>query len=186
MDTQDKYLQETTDLIRSYGGETIQRITNVDQINKNILPDYFTLKGHESAGRYSDNLNTIQMAEVFKEKFPSREFICTGGLYTKEDIEKCFDVGASAVEIGTPFAVSKESSVDENTKLSMVNNSEYYPTTNPRGLTERIHSPNKIYDLGAGIENIDEGHVFIGKRANELPKTLRSVEEIAKVLLPNP
>ena len=172
-------------LVRSYGGEIIYRTSNVDSIKSTLLPDYYTLKGHESAGKFNDKLTTIQMAKIFKKRFSHLKFICTGGLYTKEEIEKCFDLKASAVEIGTPFAISKESSLANETKLSIINNSEYYTHINNEK-SERIHSPNKIYDLKAGVKNIDKGHVFIGKRASELPKTLRTVEEIAKVLLPNP
>jgi len=178
-------LKKTLSWVKEYGGKTIFRTSSIDLIDENLLPDYYTLKGHESAGRYNDNLTTIQMAKIFKEKFSKVDFICTGGLYTKDEIEECFKVGASAVEIGTPFAVSKESSIDEKTKLSMLTNSKYYPAINPRGAKERVHSPNNIYDLSAGVKNINKGHVLIGKRANELPKAIRSVEEIAKVLLPN-
>ena len=172
-------------LIRGYGGKIIYRINNVDLVDSTLLPDYYTLKGHESAGKHDALLTTIQMAEIFKKKFPNVNFICTGGLYTKEDVEKCFDVKASAVEIGTPFAISKESSLANDTKLSIINNSEYYTYINNRK-SERIHSPNKIYDLESGVKDITKGHVFIGKKASELPKTIRTVEEIAKVLLPNP
>ena len=178
-------LKKSISWVREYGGKVIFRISNIDLINKKILPDYYTLKGHDSAGRHHSSLTTTQMAEMFKERFPGIDFICTGGLYTREDVEKCFDIGASAVEIGTPFATSKESSIDEKTKLSMLNNSKHLIHT-IKNRIERIHSPNNVYDLQEGVKNINKGHVFIGKRANELPKTLRSVEEIAKVLLPNP
>ena len=177
---------KTTSLVRNYGGEIIHRVSDIDSIDKTLLPDYYTLKGHESAGKFNNKLTTIQMAKIFKERYSGMDFICTGGLYTKEDVEKCFEIGASAVEVGTPFAVSRESCLDEQTKLSMINNSEHFVNVHWTGREERIHSPNKIYDLESGVKDITKGHVFIGKKANELPKTLRSVEEIAKVLLPNP
>lgn len=179
-------VHKTMSLVRNYGGKIIHRISDTDFVDVNLLPDYYTLKGHESAGKFNNKLTTIQMAKIFKERYSDVDFICTGGLYTKEDVEKCFEIGASAVEIGTPFAVSRESCLDEQTKLSMINNSEHFITTHWTGKKERIHSPNKIYDLESGVKDINKGHVFIGKKANELPKTLRSVEEIAKVLLPNP
>ena len=178
-------VSKTISLVRDYGGEIIYRISAIDSIDGSLLPDYYTLKGHESAGKFNDKLTTIQMAEIFKERYPTVDFICTGGLYTKKEIKECFEIGASAVEIGTPFAVSRESCLDEQTKLSMINNSKYFVTTNWTGREERVHSPNKIYDLEAGVKDINKGHVFIGKKANELPKTIRTVEEIVKVLLPN-
>lgn len=176
---------KTMSFVRDYGGEIIYRISDIDSVDKTLLPDYYTLKGHESAGKFNSKLTTIQMAEIFKEKYSTVDFICTGGLYTKKEIKECFEIGACAVEIGTPFAVSRESCLDEQTKLSMLNNSKYFVTTNWTGREERVHSPNKIYDLEAGVKDINKGHVFIGKKANELPKTIRTVEEIAKVLLPN-
>lgn len=176
---------KTMSFVRNYGGEIIYRISDIDFVDKTLLPDYYTLKGHESAGKFNNKLTTIQMAKIFKERYSDVDFICTGGLYTREDVEKCFKIGACAVEIGTPFAVSKESCLDEQTKLSMLNNSKYFVTTHWTGIEERIHSPNKIYDLESGVKDITKGHVFIGKKANELPKTIRTVEEIAKVLLPN-
>ena len=177
---------KTMSFIRNYGGEIIHRVSDIDSIDRTLLPDYYTIKGHESAGKFNNKLTTIQMAKIFKERYPDMDFICTGGLYTKEDVEKCFEIGASAVEVGTPFAISRESCLDEQTKLSMINNSEHFVNVHWTGREERIHSPNKIYDLESGVKDITKGHVFIGKKANELPKTLRSVEEIAKVLLPNP
>ena len=56
-------LKKSISWVKGYGGKVIFRINNIDLINKKILPDYYTLKGHDSAGRHHSNLTTIQILQ---------------------------------------------------------------------------------------------------------------------------
>ena len=170
--------------LNNLGIRVICRIANLNDADIFPPPDYYTLKGSNSAGRFNKELSTLEFLKKFKDRYPDLKAICTGGLYNRDDIHECFEQGASAVEVGTPFAVSKESSINIDTKLSMLNNPSI-KIMNNTGYDRRVHSPNSEYDLSQGVAgNLDKGHVYIGAKISELPKKIRSTQEIMNELLP--
>ena len=177
----DKYIRSS---LLSLGIRVIIRISTLSGVETFPPPDYYTIKGIDSAGRFNKDLSILDLLKLFKDRYPDFPVICTGGLYTKEAIQECFNHGASAVEVGTPFAISKESSIDTKTKMSMIHKPDIKIMDNS-GYERRVHSPNSQYDLKKGVSgNLDTGHVYVGSKINELPKKIRFVQEIMNDMLP--
>ena len=177
----DKYIRNS---LLNLGIRVIIRINTLNGVNIFPPPDYYTIKGKDSAGRFNKDLPILDLLKLFKDKYPDFPVICTGGLYTKEAIQECFNHGASAIEVGTPFAISEESNIDIKTKMSMLTKPSVKIMDNS-GYERRVHSPNSQYNLGEGVSgNLDAGHVYIGSKINELPKKIRFVQEIMNDLLP--
>ena len=177
----DKYIRNS---LLNLGIRVIIRINTLSGVNIFPPPDYYTIKGKDSAGRFNKDLPILDLLKLFKDKYPDFPVICTGGLYTKEAIQECFNHGASAIEVGTPFAISEESNIDIKTKMSIITKPSVKIMDNS-GYERRVHSPNSQYNLGEGVSgNLDAGHVYIGSKINELPRKIRFVQEIMNDLLP--
>lgn len=102
-------------------------------MRKNRLPNAIVIEnpryaaGHLGAARLED-VNAPQFAfpqviegtrEVFKQLGLEREnipLIAAGGVHSHEDVARLLAMGASAVQLGTPFAVTEEGDAHENFK----------------------------------------------------------------------
>lgn len=148
--------------------------------------DYITLKGSDSAG-YAGTVDSLTILEHTIKHYPNNKFIATGGIYSKEAIETHLNAGAYAVEIGSIFALSKESSLSERTKKrvfeDLKNKNFHISKADKTG--QLFYSPKGAFNLYNGATgNIDEGHIFLGKKLSTFNIEYgMSVEEIMKVLL---
>ena len=78
------------------------------------------LKGNESAGALGKN----KIESIFlytKNKYPNKFIIPSGGIQNKDQIKYFMSNGATAIGIGTLFALSEESPIPKEAKLAMIN-----------------------------------------------------------------
>ncbi len=94
--------------------------------------------------------------------------IVAGGVYTNRDIEKMIDMGADAVQMGTRFLATQESSADELYKQAVINCTEEdivvaIKPGSPCGLPFRVlrHSPMFVSaQKGLRKPKCDKGYVL--------------------------
>ena len=80
----------------------------------------FILKGNNSAGIIGKN----KIESIFlytKKTYPDKFIIPSGGIENKNQIKYFMDNGATAIGIGTLFALSEESPIPKESKLAMIN-----------------------------------------------------------------
>ncbi|AOK46561.1 2-nitropropane dioxygenase [Burkholderia sp. MSMB617WGS] len=106
-------------------------------MRKNRLPDAVVIENPRYAAGHlgaptTDSLNNPNFAfpavlegtfELFKELGIEREripLIAAGGIHSHEQVRQLFALGASAVQLGTPFAVTEEGDAHPNFKKVLV------------------------------------------------------------------
>ncbi|MDN7671985.1 nitronate monooxygenase family protein [Burkholderia oklahomensis] len=106
-------------------------------MRKNRLPDAVVIENPRYAAGHlgaptTDSLNNPNFAfpavlegafELFKALGVEREripLIAAGGIHSHEQVRQLFALGASAVQLGTPFAVTREGDVHPNFKKVLV------------------------------------------------------------------
>lgn len=81
------------------------------------------LKGYESAG-YIGHEPIKEMITKVKQVDKDMPIISSGGIFTSEDIQKHLNMGVMAVQLGTRFVCSIESSAHKNYKNVIINSKE--------------------------------------------------------------
>jgi NAD(P)H-dependent flavin oxidoreductase YrpB (nitropropane dioxygenase family) len=173
--------------------------------SKTLLPldkvptaDGIILKGPDGAGRGSLTGETLeQLFEKYKTDFPECQVITSGGVGTSQQLKYYIDRGAFGVGIGTMFAVSAESKISMETKLKLISAGAADVKRLDNGKTDKdsqnavVFAPipgdnhNNTKGLMAGIQNPNQGHVFIGKgieHANEILTCKEIVQRLVKDL----
>ncbi len=63
----------------------------------------------------------VEYVREFEQKFDKKiPVIYAGGLFTKEDVQHCFDMGADGVQIGTKFVTTEECDASEEFKQAYI------------------------------------------------------------------
>ena len=163
------------------------------------ISDGVFVKGPGVAGicRQYDN-SLVEAVRNFRNQYDV-PVIAVGGIGDKRDIDDVLEAGASAVGIGTLFAVSKESSIADETKLRMVSSSSsdliYLPVSKPEDpnydgkqkalfFSEYSDKRNDIRNrngLMLGVKN-QGGHVYAGDGIDKVDEVL-TVQEIVNRLV---
>lgn len=151
--------------------------------------DGLVIKGSKAAGRVSlDEVDLIDDVKTLRAYRSDWVIIAQGGVHDSEGIKELLEAGASAVSMGTLFALSAESSVPPETKQKMLTAS-YADTVkigeaNQRGLvfskTEN-DVENNTFGLIKGLATGSAGHVFIGAaldHINEIKPVSQIVAEL--------
>jgi len=146
--------------------------------------DYVTIKTDKAASFYDPKLN---VSEYIKKS--STPVIVSGGVYDKVDIAYCLGLGASAVSIGTTFALSEESAIPTSKKVFLINNSNRLVS-----IPREKHNINCIElnrfseqddnftkNLEYGLYS-DKGFVYIGHSIKKI-QSIQTVQEISKRLI---
>lgn len=165
--------------------------TKGDIAHTSKIFDYITLKGNNSAGYCNtkignmiDSKSSLEILKSFKERYPDTKFIATGGIYTKKEVDQHFEAGAEAIEIGSLFALSKESSINAQLKEKI-----FFEIKNKCLQTKAVNGKNMYapFDgksLYEGVNgNLDKGFIFLGNKIGSIDYFIeKSVEEIMKDL----
>jgi hypothetical protein len=163
------------------------------------LPSYVILKGPDGAGAVSDT-SLSELIDFYSHKVP---FIVSGGISTPEQVSYYMGLGASAIGIGTLFAFSKESGLDQKIKDKMCRESSKNLYKFDRGDNMKLNSIrfsdivypnltdkfvftddilNRNASLSTGIQSKGkDGHIFAGVGIDNITEIL-SLTEIAKRL----
>ena len=164
-----------------------------DYIISNV--DGVIIKGPDGAGRSLRTKKSFEDIIVYiHESYPDKLLIPSGGISTKEQINKLMDAGSYAVGIGTLFAVSKESLISKETKLKMIESGfksalglsidgDNRLKQNALVFSYTKDTDNNNTDgLLLGIKGSDKGLIFMGKGIDSVDR-IKTVEEIVKELV---
>lgn len=199
-ETQDQVGYELMDKLKQYGFIVYYKTQNTTQYERLYnLPSYVILKGSDGAGAVSDT-SLSKLIDFYSHKVP---FIVSGGISTSEQVSYYMGLGASAIGIGTLFAFSKESGLDQNIKEKMCQESSKNLYKFDRGNNMKLNSirfsdvvypnfTNKFFSKGdvlnrspslyTGIQSKGkDGHIFAGVGIDNITEIL-SLTEIAKRL----
>ena len=152
--------------------------------------DAVTIKGSEGAGRSAKDINLETIIFDIKQAYPMLHIVAAGGIKNGNDIESLLLHGASAVSIGTLFAMSKESSIALEVKNKLLNMSTNNITRLKGGARQRAvvfveqstDDFNNTAGLYAGLKTGKEGHIFLGNAIDTITE-IKSVEEIVGYLV---
>ena len=162
----------------------IDAVSHVDAIN---------LKGPDGAARVINTNETLMRRyEIFRKKFPTKPIIVSGGISTSAEIKQYLDAGAAAVGLGTVFALSEESCISHEKKLSLINMSYGDVSKVKAGSMYQnaiVFTPtpdtdeNNSVGLVVGRDSADKGLIFVGKgidNVNAIKPVAQIVEELTK------
>jgi NAD(P)H-dependent flavin oxidoreductase YrpB (nitropropane dioxygenase family) len=163
--------------------------------------DGFCIKGLESAG-FSSFTPVKELFLKQKELTPNAALIPYGGIGTSEQVKEYIDLGAEIVAVGTLLALSAESPIKLETKLSAINaqkenliqfthifqdNSntvtrkqtalQFTPYVGPddaNGTIGLVH--------GAYRKNSNQGHVYLGHGVDQVTEVLPCQQIIKKLV----
>ena len=154
------------------------------------LFDAYILKGPDGAGTVVDRLDNNSLLQdqiAILSKHPDCVLITTGGISNANDVKQYIDAGASYIGIGTLFAVSKECSISEETKQTILGRSiERFEDTSQNAIifskdVEEFDN-NHTNSLTIGIQSPKNGHVFVGKAIESITE-IKSVKQIVRELV---
>lgn len=197
------YQTWSVELIEDVNLETIPKINKIKKdfpqiklfvkvLGRNLLPDVdgIILKGPEGAGRSNSGVESlINMFREAQKLRPDLIIIPSGGIGNSSDVKNYIDQGAKIVGIGTLFAATEESPVSRETKLKIVESSsrdlKRFSTLNQYGLLFKeldIDDENRTNSLKEGINNTDNGHIYVGSSIDNINR-IKTVEELVKELV---
>lgn len=192
----DGVLPSTIDSILKYkeqfnqhDGKVMFKVINV---NDQCYPfDGFIVKGPDGAGRSCPGpSNSLEAyCESLKKLAPNAAIIPSGGISTSQQVKQWIDRGVDAVGIGSLFAASKESPINQLGKERIVEASSkdlsVLDKVNQMALvfTEtESDGINNTRGLGMGVRTGLEGHLFMGRGVDHITEIL-PVEDIVKNLI---
>lgn len=199
-ETPDPAGYELMDKLKQYGFIVYSKTQDTTQSERLYnLPSYVILKGPDGAGAVSDT-SLSELIDFYSPKLP---FIVSGGISTSEQVSYYIGLGASAIGIGTLFAFSKESGLDQSIKEKMCRESSKNLYKFDRGdnmklnsirfsdivypnLTDKFVSNddmiNRSPSLYTGIQSKGkDGHIYAGMGIDNITEIL-SLSEIARRL----
>ena len=182
--------------IKNMGTKIFKRMyDNVDQatMDQHLL-DGFCIKGAESAGLTSHT----PIKELFlrqRELTPGAMLIPYGGIGAAKQVKEYIDLGAEIVAVGTLLALSIESPMSTETKLSAIKaqSKDLKEFTHTVGNVERKQTAlqfkpyrgpddaNGTMGLIRGLRGKETGHVYLGHGIDHVTQ-LRSCQEIIQDL----
>jgi len=152
------------------------------------------LKGNESAGALGKN----KIESIFlytKNKYPNKFIIPSGGIQNKDQIKYFMSNGATAIGIGTLFALSEESPIPKEAKLAMINKKRNIMITQHNKLNYEKgavifsktkytdNDPNNTNSLILGINSLGEkGHIYAGTAIENI-KEIKPLKQIVEELI---
>jgi len=152
------------------------------------------LKGNESAGALGKN----KIESIFlytKNKYPNKFIIPSGGIQNKDQIKYFMSNGATAIGIGTLFALSEESPIPKEAKLAMINKKRNIMITQHNKLNYEKgavifsktkytdNDPNDTTSLILGINSLGEqGHLYAGSAIENI-KEIKPLKQIMQELI---
>jgi nitronate monooxygenase len=162
-----------------------------ETLAKNKVIDAIIVKCAKGAGKVSPFYeDLIELIIKAKKRYPTVHIIASGGVSTSKDIRNCLEAGATAVGIGTMFALSKESKVDAETKQALISKTSKDITAIGKsglGLNAIVikehdgpDDDNFSQSLEIGVRGAG-GHLYIGHGINQVNEIL-SVSDIVKRL----
>jgi len=151
--------------------------------------DAVTIKGPEAAGRSEEDIDLIGEINHIRNTYPSIKIIVSGGIKNNSDVTKYITAGASAVGIGTLFAMSKESSIPQHVKDKLLQASSNDISRLKSGAQQRAiifkeqssDDFNNTAGLNIGLQTGTSGHIFVGNAISSVTEIL-SVQEIVNYL----
>ena len=155
--------------------------------------DGFIIKGTDGAGKVNPAIRPLREQLVIgRHRYPNAVIVPSGGVGNSEDVRILMALGATAVGVGTLFAVSKESKISEETKMKMLAyNKEQMDIIHADTLPQNAivfssfdeeDDNNNTRSLYSGIKGTG-GHIFAGKGITKINEFL-SIREIAEKLVP--
>ena len=154
------------------------------------LFDGFILKGPDGAGIVSNRVGNRTLLEdqlSVLQQHPNCCLITTGGISTGKEARMYLDNGASYVGLGTIFAFSAESSINNDSKLAAIGKQiERFADTNQNAIifsTDNIDEfdSNHTASLEFGVKSV-EGHLFAGTGITNIT-SIKTVKEIVKEII---
>lgn len=194
IDPADRKLTTTLTLLRKSGCAIFTKALGVKSLGPVAdLVDGIVVKGPDAAARVGiTRIELLDKISMYKEMYPDKILIASGGISTSRDIVECLQAGASLVSIGTMFAMSAESPIAIETKNKLLDTTFSQVKNignqhqNAVVFTEvKDIDGNHTAGLELGVASPDAGHVFIGKAIdtiNEIKPFSSIVKELVKDL----
>lgn len=176
-------IEESLEILKNNNVKVFEKCLGVSPRYRNIYG--VILKGNEGAGRGKESLS--KLFDIVVENYPT---IVSGGIGTAEQVKYYIDKGALAVGIGTLFAASVESKVSTETKLKMIDATSLDIKNFKQGVKQNAlifkevdgDDYNHTLGIAKGIQDSNQGHVFVGKSIDQIT-SIRRVSEIVKYLI---
>ena len=177
-------------LFRKSGIKIIYKVLGTRPIGELVnYIDALVVKGPDAAARVGKlPISLLDKVTQLKTTHNHLSIIASGGISSFKDIQDCLEAGASAVSLGTVFAVSVESSISEETKLKMIaatfDQVQNIGSARQNALVftnEEDVDGNHTRGLEMGIKSPTCGHIFVGKAIDTID-TIRPVIEIVAKL----
>lgn len=153
--------------------------------------DAINLKGPDGASRIIDTNETLMRRyQILRKKLPMKPIIVSGGISTSSEIKQYLDAGATAVGLGTVFALSEESSISHDKKMAIINMSFKDVSKVKAGRMYQnaiVFTPtpdtdeNNSVGLIVGRDSPDKGLIFVGKGIDNIT-SIKPVAQIVKEL----
>jgi NAD(P)H-dependent flavin oxidoreductase YrpB (nitropropane dioxygenase family) len=176
--------------IRNSGIKIILKVLTHNDISayKNTI-DAVTIKSNESAGRSEEGIDLISEIKTISSLYPNIKIIASGGVKNNTDLRLLLNEGATAVGIGTLFAMSKESSIPIHVKTKLLQKSSEDITRLKNGAQQRAvifeekssDDFNNTIGLNTGLQTGTSGHIFVGNAIDTITDIL-SVQDIVNYL----
>lgn len=148
------------------------------------------LKGPEGAGRSADDSPPLEESFAYcRQHLPDMAVVVSGGIHGPDQLHDYIGRGALAVAIGTLFAASKESAVDDSVKRKLVAaGAAELRRAGRHGLkglyasVAREDDANLTRTLARGVRDSRQGGIFVGDAIDHVTEIL-SVQEIVDRLV---
>ena len=177
--------------LRSTGIKILLKVLLPHVIDQFIdIIDAVTVKGSEGAGRSAKDIKLETIIFDVKQTYPGLYIIASGGIKNNNDIKSLLSLGASAVSIGTLFAVSEESPISKEIKDKLLKTTINDIQRLKNGARQRavifdVHAEddfNNTDGLMSGLQTGSSGHIFIGNAIDSVNEML-SVQQIVDHLV---
>jgi enoyl-[acyl-carrier protein] reductase II len=177
--------------LRSCGIKIFLKVLLPNVIDQFIdIIDAVTVKGSEAAGRSARDVKLETIIFNIKQTYPNLYIIASGGIKNSDDIKYLLSHGASAVSIGTLFAVSTESSIPQEVKEKLLKVTDSDIKRLKAGARQRAvifneqvsDDFNNTNGLLSGLKTGTTGHIFIGNAIHSINDII-SVQEIVDHLV---
>ena len=158
-----------THLLKSHGITVVHVVSNLKFAQKSLDSgvDAIVVEGFEAGGHNGKNETTTMCLVPLISKKIDIPIIAAGGISCGKSMLAALSLGADGVQIGSRFAVSKESSAHINFKNQVIEASEGDTILTMKDITPVRLIKNEFYDNIARMYNqkksIDEIKEYLGK-----------------------
>ena len=178
-------------LLQKNGIKIILKLSTELGTGKYLTADGVIIKSQNGAARikyHGENIKDLLLST--KRNHPNMPVIVSGGISTSKEIKEYLDAGAEAVSLGTVFALSEESCINIQKKMSLVEMNYNNVTKIKVGNDEQNaivfsdvvdNDGNNTEGLRVGRDTADKGLIFIGKGIDNI-NAIKPVSEIVKEL----